>query len=85
MWAQQKSPQKELRKLIALLEKKSEPKENEKGNLAQEETKKGKKAQGKERWKQEAREKGKAQELVIPSQAPSVGKKRGIKLEEPDD
>lgn len=42
--------------------------------------KKGKKAQGKGRWKQVAREKGKAQESVIPAQTPIVGTKMGIKL-----
>lgn len=36
-------------------------------------------------WKQVARGKGKAQELVISAQTPLVGTKRGIKLEETED
>ena len=44
---------------------KNDPKENEIRNLPKMEIEKGKKAQGKGRWKQVARGKGKAQKLVV--------------------
>ena len=54
---------------------KNDPKENEIRNFPKMETEKRKKAQGMGRWKQVARGKGKAQELVISAQIPLVGTK----------
>lgn len=66
------------------LKSKPKPKENKIRNLLEKGVEKEKKAQGKERWKQVASEKGKAQESIILAQTPLVGTKRE-KLEESKD
>lgn len=82
---QAKKPTEKTQETNSPLRSISKPKENEKRNSPKMETEKGKKAQGKRGWKQVARGKGRAQELVISAQTPLIGTKRGIKLEETED
>ena len=80
-----RKPKEKRKKANSPIKSEFEPKENELGNSPMLETKKGKKTQGKGRWKQVARAKSKAQELIISAQLPLVGMKRGIELEESED